>query len=129
MTNIVTKLRNLAIQELKADRRAAMTENHDLWREVERLRAALSEIVEECRNTGYGDPTVMERMIDRIEEIASAALGEKVSDAAARAVRETIILTEKEKRSFEMSRELAEIYNRVMLEMKLSNSKKEKTDD
>jgi regulator of replication initiation timing len=74
MTNIVTKLRNLAIQELKADRRAAMTENHDLWREVERLRAALSGIVEECRNTGYGDPTVMERMIDRIEETASAAM-------------------------------------------------------
>jgi regulator of replication initiation timing len=69
MTNIVTKLRNLAdhavfephtyheaadkivmlwkeIQELKADRRAAMTENHDLWREVERLRAALLEVSE-----------------------------------------------------------------------------------
>jgi FtsZ-binding cell division protein ZapB len=65
------------IQELKADRRAAMTENHDLWREVERLRAALSEIVEECRN----DPTVMDRMIDRIEETARAALeGEKADD-------------------------------------------------
>ena len=45
--------------------------------EIKQLRAALSEIVEECRNTGYGDPIVMERMIDRIEETASAALGEK----------------------------------------------------
>ena len=41
--------------------------------EIERLRAALSEIVEECRN----DPIVMDRMIDRIEETASAALKEK----------------------------------------------------
>ena len=48
--------------------------------EIERLRAALLEIVEECRNTGYGDPIVMERMIDRIEETASAALGEKTDD-------------------------------------------------
>jgi hypothetical protein len=92
---------------------------------IEALEAALSEIVEECQN----NPIVMDRMIDRIEETASAALGEKVSDAAAQSVRETIILTEKEKRSFEMSRELAQIYNRVMLERKLSNSKKEKTDD
>ena len=42
--------------------------------DIERLRAVLLEIVEECRNTGYGDPTVMERMIDRIEETACAAL-------------------------------------------------------
>jgi uncharacterized coiled-coil DUF342 family protein len=52
-------------------------ENAELRDEIARLRAALSEIVEECRNTGYGDLTVMERMIDRIEETASAALGEK----------------------------------------------------
>jgi len=50
---------------------------HEAGVEIERLRAALSEIAEECRNTGYGDPIVMERMIDRIEETASAALGEK----------------------------------------------------
>jgi hypothetical protein len=66
-----------SFEEIKADRRALTTENHDLWREVEQLRAGLREIVEECRNTGYGDPIVMERMIDRIEETASAALGEK----------------------------------------------------
>ena len=41
--------------------------------EIERLRAALLEIVEECRN----NPIVIDRMIDRIEETASAALGEK----------------------------------------------------
>ena len=44
--------------------------------EIETLRAALSEIVEECRN----DPIVMDRMIDRIEETARAALKEKTDD-------------------------------------------------
>ena len=45
--------------------------------ENKRLRAALLEIVEECRN----DPTVIDRMIDRIEETARAALeGEKSDD-------------------------------------------------
>ena len=48
--------------------------------EIERMRAALSEIVEECHNTGYGDPTVMERMIDRIEETASDAMRERQND-------------------------------------------------
>jgi len=49
--------------------------------EINKLRAALVEIVEECRNTGYGDPIVMERMIDRIEETACTALeGEKKDD-------------------------------------------------
>jgi len=64
---------------LLVDRRAALSENHDLWREIERLRAALLEIVEECRN----NPIVIDRMIDRIEETARAALeGEKKNDAA-----------------------------------------------
>ena len=45
--------------------------------EINRLRAALLEIVEECRN----DPIVLDRMIDRIEETARAALeGEKADD-------------------------------------------------
>jgi len=48
--------------------------------EIARLRAALSEIVEECQNTGYGDPTVMERMIDRIEETANFAMRERQND-------------------------------------------------
>ena len=48
---------------------------------IERLKAALLEIVEECRNTGYGDAIVMERMIDRIEETARVALeGERTND-------------------------------------------------
>ena len=100
MTDIAEQLRNLnpwkdsrwpevlregadeieRLRERSADWCAAMTENHDLWREVERMRAALSEIVEECHNTGYGDPTVMERMIDRIEETASAAMRERQND-------------------------------------------------
>ena len=45
--------------------------------EIKRLRAALLEIVEECRN----NPIVIDRMIDRIEETARAALvGEKTDD-------------------------------------------------
>lgn len=44
--------------------------------ENKRLRAALLEIVEECRN----NPIVIDRMIDRIEETARAALGEEKSD-------------------------------------------------
>jgi len=35
---------NNLIEEIKADRRAALAENHDLWRENERLRDALREI-------------------------------------------------------------------------------------
>jgi regulator of replication initiation timing len=34
------------LREMRADWRAAMTENHDLWRENERLQAALREIAE-----------------------------------------------------------------------------------
>ena len=44
--------------------------------EISRLRAALSEIVEECRN----NPIVIDRMIDRIEETARAALEGVKSD-------------------------------------------------
>ena len=74
MNNIVTKLRDLAdhavfephtyheaadkivllwkeIQELKAERRAFTTENHDLWREVERLRARIEALEGEIRET------------------------------------------------------------------------------
>jgi regulator of replication initiation timing len=30
-----------SFEEIKADRRALMTENHELWREIEQLRGAL----------------------------------------------------------------------------------------
>ena len=44
---------------------------------IKELEAALREIVEECQN----NPIVMDRMIDRIEETARAALeGEKTDD-------------------------------------------------
>lgn len=50
--------------------------------EVERLKASeeayrktLRDIVRQCNNTGYGSPSVMERMIDRIEDMAIDALG------------------------------------------------------
>jgi hypothetical protein len=56
-------------------------------------------------------------MWDVLIDVARAALeGEASDDAAARAVRETIILMSRER-----SRELARIYNRVMLERKLSD--------
>ena len=64
------------LRERRDDWRAAMTENHDLWRENERLRKALQEIVKECRN----DPIVLDRMIDRIEVTARAALAGDKSD-------------------------------------------------
>ena len=45
--------------------------------EINKLRAALLEIVEECQNNFIA----MDRMIDRIEETACAALeGEKTDD-------------------------------------------------
>lgn len=44
------------IQELKADWRAVMTENHDLWREIERLRAACFWYAEHfCREGFHAD--------------------------------------------------------------------------
>jgi len=56
---------------LLVDRRAALSENHDLWREIERLRAALREIEQE------------HHVFQRAHQIARAALeGEKKNDAA-----------------------------------------------
>ena len=36
------------LRETSADWRAAMTENHDLWNQNERLRAALEKIMQKC---------------------------------------------------------------------------------
>jgi hypothetical protein len=61
------------VRERRADWRAAMTENHDLWREVERLRAAL-------RTIGYGPPDEGDKLqlLNMFVETARAALeGEK----------------------------------------------------
>ena len=74
------------IEQLRAEIAALQAECEgvdaigELVDEIEQLREALSEIVEECRNTGYGDPTVMERMIDRIGETASAAMRGRQND-------------------------------------------------
>jgi hypothetical protein len=86
--------------------------------ETERVRARVDLLFGYLR----GALNVIEGFVACDTEDARAALeGEASDDAAARAVKEPIILTEKEKRSFEMSRELAQIYNRVMLERKLSD--------
>ena len=55
----------------------AIQTNPHAMRVIKELEAALREIVKECRN----DPIVLDRMIDRIEETARAALeGEKDND-------------------------------------------------
>jgi regulator of replication initiation timing len=59
------------LRERGDDWRAAMTENHDLWRENERLRAALREIEQE------------HHVFQRAHQIARAALEGEASDDAA----------------------------------------------
>ncbi len=56
---------------LLVDRRAALSENHDLWREIERLRAALREIEQE------------HHVFQRAHQIARAALEGEASDDVA----------------------------------------------
>ncbi len=46
----------------------------DAIAEIERLRAALEQIVEHCANDGYGNPIVDNRTVDRCEETALLAL-------------------------------------------------------
>jgi hypothetical protein len=41
---------------------------------VPELRQALTDIVTACQNTGHGNPIVDERIVERCEEIAEAAL-------------------------------------------------------
>jgi hypothetical protein len=97
--------------------------------EIERLREVvlLGVNARKCQviyfKTRNRDALLVSKNAERaFDDAARAALAGEVSDgAAAQSVRETIILTEEEKRSFEMSRELAQIYNRVMLERKLSD--------
>jgi hypothetical protein len=64
--------------ERRDDWRAAMTENHDLWRENERLRAALEKIMQKC---SYARRDKWCACIDCKCIIARAALGEEKTDA------------------------------------------------
>lgn len=57
--------------EIHADRIASLTA------ENERLREALREIVGHCNNDGCGNPIVNERIIDRCEATALAAIGDE----------------------------------------------------
>jgi hypothetical protein len=68
---------NNLIEEIKADRRAALAENHDLWRENERLRAALVKIMQKCP---YARKDQWCACLDCNCIIARAALGEEKTD-------------------------------------------------
>ena len=68
------------MRERMDDWRAAMTENHDLWREVERLRAALVKIMQKCP---YARKDQWCACIDCNCIIARAALAGEASDDAA----------------------------------------------
>lgn len=46
----------------------------DCYAEIERLRAALREIDTVCSNPGNWSPVVMERIIERVQELSRAAL-------------------------------------------------------
>ena len=46
----------------------------DAAAEIERLRAALREIDTACSNPGSWSPVVMERIIERVQELSRAAL-------------------------------------------------------
>jgi len=42
---------------------------------IEQLEAAMRSIVERCGNSGRGDATVNDRIIERVEEVAVEAIG------------------------------------------------------
>jgi len=60
--------------EWRAEREAIYHLLDATQKERDRLRAALHEIVEHCANTGYGNPIVDNRTVDRCEETAMTAL-------------------------------------------------------
>jgi regulator of replication initiation timing len=66
------------LREMRADWRAAMTENHDLWRENERLRAALREAREDIllRHNARGSE-YYETDEEAVSFIDAALAGEK----------------------------------------------------
>ena len=68
-----TERLQVTMDVLLVDRRAAMTENHDLWREIERLRAALREIADGPRDA---DKSYVS-LLHEIQSEARAALREK----------------------------------------------------
>ena len=66
MNDILSETRNIdAVREDEIDRLRAR---------VAELEQAVRYIFKETQNTGYGNPIVMERMIDRIEECAINAI-------------------------------------------------------
>lgn len=64
-----------AFERTMDDVAALRDENERLKASEEAYRKTLRGIVRQCNNTGYGSPSVMERMIDRIEDMAIDALG------------------------------------------------------
>ena len=71
------------LRERRDDWRAAMTENHDLWNENERLRAAaemaLETLIGCCVSAGGVDDR---KTILEAQDMLRAALGEAFDDAA-----------------------------------------------
>ena len=67
------------LRERRDDWRTAMAENHDLWNENERLRAALLEISELEPEGPIGNDCMA---VSYASETARAALGEVSDDAA-----------------------------------------------
>lgn len=65
------------VGRLRADKLPSMSKRIlDQDAEIEMYRKTLRDIVRQCNNSGYGSPTVMERMIDRIEDMAIDVLGD-----------------------------------------------------
>ena len=78
MSDIVERLRNyipeMPVMHLLEE---AATEIEQLEAELNQLEAALQEIDMACSNPGSWNPVVMERIIERVQELSRAALGEE----------------------------------------------------
>ena len=75
LTEAADKIERL--REMSADWRAAMAENHDLWRENERLRAALGEIADGPLDA---DKSYVSLLHELRSEARAALEGEKKDD-------------------------------------------------
>lgn len=78
MIDVVERLRSTAeMFELAHAPRHTVLHMQAAADEIERLRAALNEIKEQVSNPGKWNEVVMERIIERVDETARAALGER----------------------------------------------------
>ena len=70
--DIITVLAKQSVELIRQD--ANIAEQAD---RIEQLEAALREIDMACSNPGSWSPVVMERVIERVQELSRAAVGEK----------------------------------------------------